>query len=86
LPLIVPDGCAFRVGGETRAWEEGKAWAFDDTIDHEAWNRSDQLRAILIFDVWNPHLTPDECTLLRSFYALADGSHQATSAALKVSD
>src|SRR5436305_728036 len=51
LPLIVPPGCGFRVGGETRLWEAGRAWAFDDTIEHEAWNRSDQLRAILIFDV-----------------------------------
>jgi len=60
LPLIVPEGCAFRVGGETRAWEEGKAWVFDDTIEHEAWNDSDQTRVILIFDCWNPYLTEIE--------------------------
>jgi aspartyl/asparaginyl beta-hydroxylase (cupin superfamily) len=24
LPLIVPPGCGFRVGGETRQWHEGK--------------------------------------------------------------
>ncbi|WP_299173193.1 aspartyl/asparaginyl beta-hydroxylase domain-containing protein [uncultured Brevundimonas sp.] len=30
---------------------EGRAWAFDDTIEHEAWNNSDQDRTILIFDV-----------------------------------
>ena len=39
LPLIVPDDCGFRVGGETRPWREGEAFAFDDTIEHEAWNR-----------------------------------------------
>lgn len=71
LPLIVPPGCAFRVGGETREWEVGRAWAFDDTIEHEAWNRSDQLRAILIFDVWNPYITEVERDLLRRFYAVA---------------
>lgn len=71
LPLIVPEGCTFRVGGETRAWEEGVAWAFDDTIDHEAWNRSDRPRAILIFDVWNPYLTPVERDLIRRFYTVA---------------
>jgi aspartyl/asparaginyl beta-hydroxylase (cupin superfamily) len=60
LPLIVPEGCAFRVGGETRAWEEGKAWVFDDTIEHEAWNDSDQTRVILIVDCWNPYLTEIE--------------------------
>ncbi len=57
LPLIVPDGCRFRVGNETRPWARGKAWVFDDTIEHEAWNDSDRLRVILIFDIWNPHLS-----------------------------
>lgn len=74
LPLIVPETCGFRVGGETREWRVGEAWAFDDTIEHEAWNRSDQLRAILIFDVWNPHLTETERTLLRAFYPVADAN------------
>lgn len=74
LPLIVPPGCRFRVGGETRAWEEGKAFAFDDTIDHEAWNDSDELRVVLIFDVWNPHLSLAEQRLLKQFFHLADGS------------
>lgn len=77
LPLIVPPGCGFRVGGETRAWEEGKAFAFDDTIEHEAWNDSDDLRAVLIFDVWNPHLTSGEQELLRRYFASADGSGYA---------
>jgi aspartate beta-hydroxylase len=65
LPLIVPPGCRFRVGGETREWREGSAWVFDDTIEHEAWNDSDLARAILIFDVWNPQLTPLERDLVR---------------------
>src|SRR6188768_1904544 len=37
LPLVVPPGCGFRVGNDTREWIEGKAWVFDDTIEHEAW-------------------------------------------------
>jgi aspartyl/asparaginyl beta-hydroxylase (cupin superfamily) len=65
LPLIVPPGCRFRVGGETREWRVGSAWVFDDSIDHEAWNDSDDARAILIFDVWNPQLTPLERELVR---------------------
>jgi aspartyl/asparaginyl beta-hydroxylase (cupin superfamily) len=52
LPLIVPPGCGFRVGAETRQWEPGKAFVFDDTIEHEAWNDSAELRVVLIFDVW----------------------------------
>jgi aspartyl/asparaginyl beta-hydroxylase (cupin superfamily) len=64
LPLIVPPGCAFRVGSEIRAWQLGRAWVFDDTIEHEAWNDSDELRAVLIFDIWNPHLTSAERRLV----------------------
>ena len=66
LPLIVPPGCGFRVGGERREWVPGKAWVFDDTIEHEAWNDSDTPRAILIFDIWNPHLTAAERDLVRA--------------------
>jgi aspartyl/asparaginyl beta-hydroxylase (cupin superfamily) len=69
LPLIVPPGCGFRVGGETREWVEGQAFAFDDTIEHEAWNDSDAVRAVLILDVWNPHLTAAERDALRALFA-----------------
>jgi hypothetical protein len=86
LPLIVPPGCAFRVGGETREWEVGRAWAFDDTIEHEAWNRSDQVRAILIFDVWNPYISEVERDLLRRFYAVAAGTDSGGGAGIGVSD
>jgi aspartyl/asparaginyl beta-hydroxylase (cupin superfamily) len=72
LPLIVPDHCTFRVGGETRTWQVGHAFAFDDTIEHEARNDSDALRAVLIFDVWNPHLSAEERELLTTFFAIAD--------------
>lgn len=68
LPLIVPDDCGFRVGGETRQWREGEAFAFDDTIEHEAWNRSDQDRAILILDCWNPHLSEDERDIVLTMF------------------
>ncbi|MBS0273281.1 MAG: aspartyl/asparaginyl beta-hydroxylase domain-containing protein [Proteobacteria bacterium] len=60
LPLIVPPNCRFRVGNDLREWREGKAWVFDDTINHEAWNDSDELRVILMIDVWNPHLSVAE--------------------------
>ncbi len=60
LPLIVPPGCALRVGGEDHVWEEGKVVIFDDTYEHEAWNHSERTRVVLIFDLWNPYLTPVE--------------------------
>ncbi len=60
LPLIVPPYCGFRVGNETREWEAGRLLVFDDTIEHEAWNQSDQDRIVLIFDIWRPELTARE--------------------------
>lgn len=72
LPLVVPDGCGFRVGGETRQWQVGRAFAFDDTIEHEAWNDSDDIRIVLIFDVWNPHLTAAEQANLVKIFEVAD--------------
>jgi aspartyl/asparaginyl beta-hydroxylase (cupin superfamily)/Flp pilus assembly protein TadD len=64
LPLILPGQCHFRVGNETREWQDGKAWIFDDSIEHEAWNDSDKLRVILIFDIWNPLLSVAERELV----------------------
>lgn len=65
LPLVVPPGCGFRVGSQARPFQAGKAWAFDDTIEHEAWNDSDEPRAILILDAWNPLLTEAERAAVR---------------------
>jgi len=56
LPLIVPRGCGFRVGGMTVEWRVGEGFVFDDTIEHEAWNDSDELRVVLIIDLWPPAL------------------------------
>jgi aspartate beta-hydroxylase len=77
LPLIVPHGCAFRVGGETREWREGEAFAFDDTIEHEAWNRSDRDRAVLIMDCWNPHLSDHERAMICRLFAVSDEQKNA---------
>ena len=64
LPLIVPEGCGFRVGNEVREWIPGKAWVFDDTVEHEAWNESEKLRVVLIFDIWHPQLSAAERLLI----------------------
>jgi len=69
LALIVPEGCGFRVGNDTRQWVPGRAWVFDDTIEHEAWNDSDKLRVVLIFDIWHPHLTPPERAMITALMA-----------------
>ncbi|CAG0994112.1 beta-hydroxylase [Myxococcaceae bacterium] len=57
LALVVPSdptSCAIRVGKEVRHWIEGQSLVFDDTHDHEAWNRSDRLRAVLFVDFVRP--------------------------------
>lgn len=73
LPLIVPEGCAMRVGAETRAWTEGKACAFDDSIEHEAWNNNpDRLRVVMIFDVWRPELSETERELVSALLQAVD--------------
>lgn len=73
LPLIVPEGCAMRVGSETRPWVEGKACVFDDSIEHEAWNRNlERLRVVLIFDVWRPELSKLEQDLIADILGAVD--------------
>jgi aspartyl/asparaginyl beta-hydroxylase (cupin superfamily) len=66
LPLIIPDSCGFRVGNETREWKLGEAWVFDDSVNHEAWNNSDQFRIIMIVDIWNPFLSPAEQVAIKA--------------------
>lgn len=72
LPVIVPPGCRFRVGNDEREWVAGKAWAFDDTIEHEAWNGSRETRVILLFDVWRPELTEQERSAVIALFEAID--------------
>lgn len=60
LPLIVPEDCVLRVGGEDHIWKEGRCITFDDTFLHEAWNRSERTRVVMLLDTWNPYLTEVE--------------------------
>ncbi len=72
LPLIVPGSGALRVGNETRAWTLGQALVFDDSIEHEAWNGSDQLRVVLIFDIWRPELSAEERAMINALFGALD--------------
>lgn len=56
LGLIVPPGdlCKIKVEEEEYAWKEGELITFDDSKTHEAWNDSNDIRAVLMFDVANP--------------------------------
>ncbi len=72
LPLVVPGQCHFRVGNEVREWVEGKAWVFDDTIEHEAWNRSNRTRVVLLFEIWRPELSDEERGLVHAMFEAID--------------
>ncbi len=45
---------------------------FDDTIEHEAWNGSDQTRVILLFEIWRPELTEEERALVAAMFEAID--------------
>ncbi len=73
LPLIVPPDCAMRVGSETRPWTVGQGCIFDDSIEHEAWNRNlEHLRVVMIFDIWRPELSGIERELISATLQAVD--------------
>ena len=58
--IDIPEQCGIRVGTETRTWTEGKCLLFDDSFEHEVWNRGNGRRICLLMDVWNPALSMAE--------------------------
>ncbi len=73
IPLVVPQGCRLRVGAETRDVIEGKAMIFDDSIEHEAWNDGDSVRAVLLFEFWRPEISEDEKVALTAMFEAVTG-------------
>ncbi len=74
LGITVPDGdCAIRVQDMSRRWSEGRCLVFDDSFEHEAWNRSSADRIVLIVDLWHPGLSSAEVHLLAGLHRYAAG-------------
>ncbi|WP_432328218.1 aspartyl/asparaginyl beta-hydroxylase domain-containing protein [Mucilaginibacter sp. P25] len=48
---IPPGDCQIKVGGTSKKWTEGKALLFDDTFLHEAWNKTDETRIVMLIDL-----------------------------------
>jgi len=72
LGITVPEGdCALRVGDDTMQWKVGKCLVFDDYLEHEAWNHTEQDRIVLIVDLWHPGLSPTEVRLLEGLHGYA---------------
>lgn len=84
LGLVVPPGCALslRAVGQVE-WQEGACLAFDDTYEHEAWNRSDRTRVILLCDIWNPNLSQAECSAVASLICMIGELNSSTQASVE---
>jgi len=50
VPAGLPD-CGLKVKDESRAWQNGKWFAFMDAYKHEAWNNTDKPRYVFTVDV-----------------------------------
>lgn len=76
LPLVAPPGYRIRVGMDTSSWGKKKLMIFDDSFVHEVWDegregindRQENGRAVLIFDIWHPHVTHSEQAAIRYIY------------------
>jgi hypothetical protein len=73
IPLVAPPGCRLRVGAETRELGEGKAMIFDDSFEHEAWNDSNAVRAVLLFEIWRPEISEEEKVALTMMFEAVTG-------------
>ena len=82
LGIKIPEGCSIRVGSEERLWSEGQCLVFDDSFEHEAWNRSDEDRWVLLLDFWHPELTEVETKALSRLNHLFKQERQLRSALL----
>lgn len=81
LPLLVPDGdLALVVDGESRRWQEGVCFSFDDSFEHEAWNRSADTRVVMLLDAWNPYLSEVECAALTELIGAIGDFNRAAAA------
>ena len=63
-----------RVKDQYHTWEEGRSILFDDSLNHEVYNISDDLRVVLIVDILRPlpfhlHATNWAVTRLFRLYA-----------------
>lgn len=80
LPLIMPpttpavekeEICGMRIAESHCKWEEGRCVMFDDSYEHEVWNRTGTERVLLLFDVWHPDLTREERTAISAMFGQA---------------
>ena len=65
LPLVMPkaaDGspaAVLKIDGSEYRLSAGECLLWDDTYPHEAWNRSDEVRIVLLLDIRRPYMPVD---------------------------
>ena len=72
LPIIAPPGCGLRVGADVHEWRAGELVIFDDSFEHEAWNRGSETRTVLLFEIWKPEIDADERAALTQLFEAID--------------
>jgi len=73
IPLLINENASLTAGNETFVWDRSNnVMVFDDSFLHSAKNEGDQVRVVLICDVWNPHLTESERSALTKFMRIFD--------------
>jgi aspartate beta-hydroxylase len=58
----LPDGspaAVLRVAGTDHTLDDGDALLWDDTFEHEVWNKGTEVRTVLLLDVWRPRMPAD---------------------------
>lgn len=76
-----PRPAAYLIGVGERLWREGELMMYDDTYQHEAWNRSQELRVILLLVCWDPALTAVENQAMTKLIEASGALHIAARAA-----
>ena len=68
--LVVPEGVEMRVARETRKQPAGRCIVFDDSFEHEVWNRSASVRYNVFLQVWHPDLSEEEIAAIQELERL----------------
>jgi aspartate beta-hydroxylase len=72
MPHTADGGLAavLRIAGQDYRVGDGGYLLWDDTFEHEVWNDSDQLRSVLLLDVWRRGMPIDMQILSRLVIAV----------------
>ena len=70
-------GAVLRVADREYRLEDGDFMLWDDTYPHEVWNESDQVRAVMLLDVWRPGMPMDMQLFSRALISIVRAGMRA---------